>query len=147
MMKKKLNEIRKDLKEAIKFELEKLGPKVIYGELTRSGNLDLPINWYFPIPHTPEMTGVHTEQHAFKFGFAALVKDLDIQEGTEKAEVNMSNVYDQITKADDNSIRNICHDIVPGQYNPAYRRADSNRIFWASCEISFIVRRYKTTDC
>lgn len=149
MMKSKMNVIRKDLKDAIRDEIEKLDLPVVYGELTESKNLDLPIYWYFPMPHVPEITGSHSEQHNFNYGFVAMVKHVDgVEEGKEKAEKLQAELYDHVTRADaGNLIRGKCHNILPGQYNPAYRRGDSQRIFWASCEIAFIVRRYKTTNC
>jgi len=149
MLKEKMNVIRKDLKDTIRAEMEKLDLPVLYGELTESKNLDLPLYWYFPMPHVPNLIGANSEEHGFNYGFVAMVKHSGgVEEGKEKAEEMQAELYDHITRSNkDNSIQEKCHNILPGQYNPAYRRGDSQRIFWASFEVSFEVRRYKTTIC
>lgn len=149
ILKQKINEIRKNIKQEVRAELEDMGPKVVYGELAKKSNLDLPMIWFFPAPHTPEPAGANSEQHGFNYYFVALVKNNQgIETGKEEAEDLLARIYDRVTRVDQgNKIRQVCHDVVPGQYNPAYRRADSKRIFWASCEISFVVRRYKTHNC
>ena len=149
-MKKNYSEIRKDLKVAIESEMAALDVNYVYGELTKSKHLnDLPLHWLFPIPHTPETSGANSEQHGFGYSFVTLVKDAtSVEEGKEKAEELSSKLYDHISRSDaENGILEVCHTIVPGQINPAFKRGENERIFWASFEMNFIVRRYKTTTC
>ncbi len=140
--------IRKDVKDeiievledatAVNEDLEDV-KKVAYSERIESASIDLPMIWVLPEPHTPEIVSVRQEEHGFTFFFVALVRNIDVEVGKEEAEDIAARVYDHLMK--DRQLNGKVHDIRPGLFNPAYQRSDSRQIYWAACQLIFIVRR------
>jgi len=140
--------IRKDVKDEIlevlkdaTTEEETLDDvkKVAYSERIESASIDLPMIWVLPEAHTPTIASVRQEEHGFTFFFVALVRSNDPEDGKEEAEDIVARAYDHLMK--DRQLNGKVHDIRPGLFNPAYQRSDSRQIYWAACQLIFVVRR------
>lgn len=140
--------IRKDIKDGIistlKTETNEAGVlsdvrTIHYGEKINIAEVQTPIVWIIPQPHTPDLRGGHTAIHDFTFDFIQMIESYEPDEGEEKADDLTARVYDVMV--DDRTLGGLVYDIRPTSFDPSYQAAESNTLFWGSTQFVFRIQR------